>query len=199
MQSETVPVSKSDVHERFNTAMKELSSGNSQDCIATWKFIYKKVHQFHLNCDAYAVVNEAYLRGVKAIENGEDIRKPLPWVRSTAFNIIREWSRKQNRITTDSSFLENYLSNTTIDTELLTDIDTEVGYMLRAALSTLPTQERELLTLRWIDGLSWREIATALSHDGKQVKEGTVRKRGGRALHRLRDKYKAMEQGLTQP
>ena len=196
MQSKTT-VQTLNTYQQFNMAATELSHGKSQDCIATWKFIHSRIRQFHLNCDAYSVVNEAYLRGINAINNGEDIQKPLAWIRSTAFNIIREWSRKQKKETYDSPFLENYLDSNPVDTDSRTVIEPEVKHLLEAALAHLRPEEQEVLKLRWIDGLSWREIANILSCEDKQILEGTIRKRGGRALKRLRQKYQMMEKELT--
>lgn len=196
MQSKTT-VHTLDTHQLFEIAATELSHGESQDCIATWKFIHSRIIQFHLNCDAHSVVNEAYLRGINTINDGKEIYSPLAWMRSTAFNIIRERSRKQNKVNYDSPFLENYLDNIHIEADSITMIDPEVKHLLDAALTSLKPKEQEVLKLRWIDGLSWREIAYKLSCEAEQISEGTIRKRGGRALKRLRKKYQMMAKEFT--
>jgi RNA polymerase sigma-70 factor (ECF subfamily) len=52
---------------------------------------------------------------------------------------------------------------------------------LRAALARLPTRERDVVTCRYVVGLSEEETATALG-----IARGTVKSRGSRGLARLR-------------
>ena len=190
LKSTLVTLSKSDSYERFNTAIKKLSH---QECIARLRFIQRKIKQYHLNCDIYSVVNEAYLRGIKTLAKGEDIKEPLPWISQTAHNIIREWSRQQTKLISDSLFLENHIDPTSIEAETSTAIDPEVKQLLNKALATLNPNDQTVLKLRWVDGLSWKEVANTLSHEeDKEIKADTARKRGGRALDKLRKTYQAM-------
>ena len=56
--------------------------------------------------------------------------------------------------------------------------------ILQAALDSLETEERRLLTLRVVNDLSYAEIAALL-----EIKEGTVKSRLSRARERLRKKF----------
>lgn len=57
----------------------------------------------------------------------------------------------------------------------------EGGTLVREALSILPAAEREVLALRFLFGLSYREVAEAMGDS-----PAAVRQRGFRALRRLR-------------
>jgi len=58
----------------------------------------------------------------------------------------------------------------------------EAEAQLRRSLAALPAGTRELLALRFADGLRWSEIATVLGDS-----EGALRQRSSRALRELRE------------
>jgi RNA polymerase sigma-70 factor (ECF subfamily) len=58
----------------------------------------------------------------------------------------------------------------------------EAESLLRRRLADLPEETRELLALRFADGLRWAEIAAVLGEP-----EGALRQRSSRALRDLRD------------
>lgn len=179
--------------QQFDAAITELITSNAPNCLATLGFIRSKIKQFHLDCDVFAVVNECYLRGAKLTETGQEIYRPLAWIRATAYNVIREMARQQKRIKADSPSLEMYLAETEIET---TSEATQADWqLLKTAFAELRPDEQAVLKLRWLDELPWRDVAKALSQDGKQVELETVRKRGQRAFKRLRTVYEAMEKG----
>ena len=70
----------------------------------------------------------------------------------------------------------------------------EERQILQAALDSLETEERRLLTLRVVNDLSYAEIAALL-----EIKEGTVKSRLSRARERLRKKFLKLrnETGFT--
>lgn len=147
--------------QQFDLAIQELTSGNSQECLATLNFIRHKIKQFKLNCDIYTVLNETYMRGIKLINSSEEIHKPFPWIRATSYNVIREMSRQrkreQDQIIVNSPLLETYLDNT--ETEVSHDEGSVAKHWpaMKSALSTLKFQDQEVLRLYWVEGMSWRE------------------------------------------
>jgi RNA polymerase sigma-70 factor (ECF subfamily) len=64
----------------------------------------------------------------------------------------------------------------------------EQGVLLAAALERLPDEDRELLTLRHLEGLSFPEVARRM---GRSV--DSVKKRWPRALVRLRQQFEGDE------
>ena len=67
------------------------------------------------------------------------------------------------------------------------DIDFEKHQAVRVALEKLNPQDSQILNLRFGRELSWDEIPPYLKHDGKPPSTSAARKRGSRALQRLRD------------
>ncbi len=65
---------------------------------------------------------------------------------------------------------------------------------LSRAMSLLEPQQRQLLTLRVVNDLSYAEIASAL-----EIKEGTVKSRLSRAREALRKKYEKIGNESTAP
>lgn len=178
-----------------NNLIGKITSSISNQMMARLNSIKRKLKQFNLDHDVHEVISETLIRGIKTIEKGEDIRTPLPWIRQTGYNIIREWSRKQKEQQEKSlsaPFLsEDYPDQASIQTEAST-IEFEVQLMLmHKAFATLKPNEQALIKLYWIDKLKWKEIAQLLPHKkNKPIKEGTARRRGGRALQKLREKIK---------
>jgi RNA polymerase sigma-70 factor (ECF subfamily) len=58
----------------------------------------------------------------------------------------------------------------------------ERAAQVRAALDTLPPDQREVVWLHWFEGLSFQEVATIVG-----ARDGTVRVRAHRAYERLRE------------
>ena len=180
--------------QQFDEAINHLLSSDSQTCLATLGFIQAKLCQFNLDCDINVVMNEVYLRGVKFVENGKEIRSPFSWIRGTALNVIREMSRRQKKITVNSSLLEVYLDTTSVEPEPEGLFGETEWSKLESVLTKLRPDEQNVLNLRWVKGLSWKDVAQALSKNGQEVQEGTARKRGGRAFGHLREKYRESEE-----
>ena len=66
----------------------------------------------------------------------------------------------------------------------------EAESLLRRRLADLPEDTRELLALRFADGLRWAEIAAVLGEP-----EGALRQRSSRALRDLRDRWAEAPEG----
>lgn len=182
-----------DSRSAFDVQVKLLLSSKNPEGCTIIPFVERSLAQFNLS-DSYnsiEVINEAYLRGTKLISNGECIDNPLAWIRVTSYNIIREYSRDIQR---DLSFEEskgNYDNNSSSipNEEILSELK-----RVKQAFNRLNEQDRELLQLKVIDNLSWREIIKYLKNKGALVKnEATLRKRKHRALQSLRKIYHSLK------
>ena len=72
------------------------------------------------------------------------------------------------------------------ETEILApaaNVQPEETMLLEQAMLELPAEDRELITLRHLDGLSYQELAERL-----EVPQGTIMSRLHHARKRLRDK-----------
>jgi RNA polymerase sigma-70 factor (ECF subfamily) len=130
--------------------------------------------------DAEDVVQEAYLRAFKFFAgfHGQDARA---WLLAIVRNTCYTWLEKNRPRDVTTSFDEGLhgAAGEALDPEklLLRQDDREA---VRAALEELPVEAREVLVLRELEGLSYKEIAAVAD-----VPLGTVMSRLTRARQRL--------------
>ena len=130
--------------------------------------------------DAQDVVQEAYLRAYKHFESfhGGDGR---PWllaiVRNTCYRWIGHNRSPELTIPLDDELHEIESKDLNPEALLLQSADTQ---MVRQALEDLPVEFREVLVLRELEGLSYKQIA-----DVADIPMGTVMSRSARARKRL--------------
>ncbi|MDR6872683.1 RNA polymerase sigma-70 factor (ECF subfamily) [Bosea sp. BE125] len=119
--------------------------------------------------DAEDVVQEAFLRAFRAFDGfrGEDIR---PWlfaiVRNAAYRTLNNRQRTANVISLDAAFhgregdtgapLDIAAEGPSAEDALIGKAERD---LVRLALAELPTAFREVVVLREIEGLSYREIS----------------------------------------
>jgi DNA-directed RNA polymerase specialized sigma24 family protein len=153
-------------------------------------FTRRLLIQFHLD-QLYSendVLNEVYLRGVKQIESGTEIKLPSAWIKRTAFNVIRELSRTQKRY--ESAELDQLPALEQPSALTLDFPDESDVRQLLASFKTLSKSDQEILQLRLINNLSWQEVSQRLeARTGTLQDIQSLRKRGERALRRLRKEY----------
>jgi RNA polymerase sigma factor (sigma-70 family) len=132
------------------------------------------------NQNAEDLVQEAYLRAWKSFDGfaGGDGRA---WLLSIVRNTCYTWLQRNATGNLDAVFDEEIHSGETDtlnpETELLQSQDKQ---LLRQAVEELPLQFREVLIMRELEGLSYREIA-----DLAGLPVGTVMSRLARARRRL--------------
>lgn len=129
--------------------------------------------------DAEDVVQEASLRAFKYWDgfSGRDCRA---WLLAIVRNTFYSWQRKrsvQPELTADGELDDLDDNVPSPEREVLRNADREI---LKAALEDLPVEFREVIVLREMEGLSYKEIA-----DIGNVPIGTVMSRLARARKRL--------------
>ncbi len=185
---------------RFNTEIQFLLKPKNPRARSLHSFIRRTLRQFNLN-DIYTeidIFNEAYLRGVSLTKTGTAINSPNAWMRKTAFNVIRELSRRCRR---EQSVVYNQLAKIDqVESEvasglkedsLVSDqvIETDIQAVL-LSLQELDLKDSRIIQLRTIQELSWKEVSQHLVELGEEVQsEAALRKRGQRAMERLRQLY----------
>jgi RNA polymerase sigma factor (sigma-70 family) len=153
-----------------------------KDALAHLNSVYNLARQLTSNAqDAEDVVKEVYLRASKSYHRfrGGDARS---WLLKIARNVC--YTRLlQNPPDQSISFEEELLDS---DAQFQDREDAAAqstsGALLQKALRVLPTHCREVLVLRELEGMSYREIATILG-----VPEGSVMLRLSRARTYLRE------------
>jgi RNA polymerase sigma-70 factor (ECF subfamily) len=136
--------------------------------------------------DAADVVQEAYLRAIRFFDgfHGGDGRV---WLLAIVRNTYYNWS-KQNRVLRSTTWFDEELHSTPqadVDPERLA-LAAEDRQRLHQALEELPTEYREILVLRELEGLSYKEIAEVAG-----LPMGTVMSRLARGRDRLQQRLAA--------
>jgi RNA polymerase sigma-70 factor (ECF subfamily) len=146
---------------------------------AAWATAWRALRDVHAASDA---VQEAFL---KAFGRLADLREPshfgvwlLRIARREAVHLARRRAAHAARLVPDG------MDDLPLAHEARSSLDSE-GELLMAALGELPEHERVVVSLRYLEGRSVTEIASAL---GRPV--GTVTKQLSRALARLKGKLK---------
>jgi RNA polymerase sigma-70 factor (ECF subfamily) len=134
--------------------------------------------------DAEDVVQEACLRSVRFIggyREGDARAWLLRIVRNTAYTFLeKNRSAALSEEFDESLHLPNDLRPTDVEAEFARSADSE---MLQAALEMLPARNREVLILRELQGLTYKEIAAVM-----EIPIGTVMSSLARGREQLREK-----------
>lgn len=175
----------------FIVASAELLDRDSSSGRLLMAFIARTLRQFHLE-QSYSlsyVFNESFIRGLQKIAAGESIRNPSAWLRSTAYRIIQELSRDQNK----SVPFEDQMLEGDVSLPALSDLQDDLR-TIRLALQLLDPDDQKLLTLKIVEKRTWQEIQAILRAEGSSdCSEAVLRKRKERALIRLRKKFHALK------
>ncbi|HEY5885502.1 MAG TPA: sigma-70 family RNA polymerase sigma factor [Pyrinomonadaceae bacterium] len=124
--------------------------------------------------DAMDAVQEAFIDCFQTLDRIDLTRRFYPWF----YVILRNRCYKQGRKKREMSSPD--------ETEILAptaSIQPEERILLEQAMLDLPAEDRELITLRHLDGLSYQELAEML-----EVPQGTIMSRLHHARKKLRDK-----------
>jgi RNA polymerase sigma factor (sigma-70 family) len=141
--------------------------------------------------DAEDIVQEAVLRALRGFANfrGDDARAwLLTIVRNTCYTWLKRQKNHQASIDNDTDINSVETDNADPFSVLSSSIQTE---QLRVAVEELPPEFREVIVLKDLQGLTYREIAKIVS-----VPIGTVMSRLARGRRRLADRLCA-EKGAT--
>ena len=141
--------------------------------------------------DAEDIVQEAYLRALKSFDGflGTDAR---PWLLTIVRNTCYTWLKRNKANKLDTVFEEDTHSvqDDGFNPETLLQKSPD-SRLLRQALEELPLEFREVLIMRELEGLSYREIAEVAG-----LPLGTVMSRLARARKQLQQRLaRGAEQG----
>jgi RNA polymerase sigma-70 factor (ECF subfamily) len=131
--------------------------------------------------DAYDISQEAFLRVYRSAGTYDQTQPFLPWFYTIVANLSRTWLRKRKR--TDHKMVDvddaSYLL-VSDDNPERSFIKKETINALRNALMKLSFEDREIITLQHLRGMSYDEIAELL-----EIPRGTVMSRLYYARKRL--------------
>lgn len=173
--------------QQFNAALDQLLKPENPPARSLLAFIRRTLRQYGLEgsfseIDIFVI---AYLRGVELLlgSSGKSIRNPRAWMRGTTLNVIREQSRERKK--------RQPLLTEVVDRAAVPQLDEEhVDENLSAvmqAFECLSHDERKLIELKHLRGSSWQAVREKLGEQGTTLP--ALRKRGQRALQKLRREY----------
>lgn len=113
--------------------------------------------------DALDAVQEAFIDAFQALENFDTARKFYPWFYVLLRNRCYKMAARKK------------MTDNIEETEIIapqSDISSEERIALEKALLSLSKEDREIITLKYLDGLSYDEIAEYL-----EIPRGTVMSR----------------------
>ncbi len=135
--------------------------------------------------DADDVVQEALLRAFRHFGGfrGEGTSQSRAWVLAIVRNMAYTWRRRHHAEASATEFDETIHSEATAGEHPDSELARRDSHaMLAQALDRLPRDLREVILLREIEGLSYKEIGTVVD-----VPIGTVMSRLSRARKRLQE------------
>ena len=131
------------------------------------------------DADARDVVQQTLLQMHRARLDFRSDSRLRPWLFTIAMNLVREQYRKQGRRREQA--LEPELAASAAPAEASPLEHSERAERIRAALASLPDQQREVIELHWFEDSPYEEIARIV---GASV--AAVRVRAHRGYERLR-------------
>lgn len=156
-----------------------------------------RVHAFFMRafndrgtCDDF--LQTTFLRLHRAKESYRAGTPPLPWIIGIAAHIRIDELRRRYRLPKDAG--PDALDSLVVSAdERSAGEQASLVERVRSAVDSLPEGQRMIVHLHRFEGLTFREIATAL-----ELEEGAVRVRASRAYEALRQKLAsvASEEGL---
>jgi DNA-directed RNA polymerase specialized sigma24 family protein len=184
--------------QQFDRDVQSLLRAHDPQARSLLACIYRTIRQFGLQTymTEIDIFVEAYLRGVRYIRlQHRPIDQPKAWMRRTAYNIIREC--KRDRLRYSNAALDDLMEQGVIPLPADPDLDeTPINHsqqLVMLAFQSLSRTDQDLITWKIVDDLSWEQIRARLAAQGVAVSMVALRKRGQRALERLRQTYHALE------
>lgn len=203
MKPKTLKRTSTDSKANLEALQKEASKlldPSSQEGKAFFLVIQRRLRQYRLDgaTSVLDVSSEAYLRAHLLISSGKTIQNVRAWFMVTALNIIREISR--------SAVKERYLAQKTAYLPYQADRIDEIAELelfiknrdlLAEALKSLSAEEKKIINLRVLRGLAWSDVRDQLNEVG-DITVATVRKRGSRALSKLKAAYLSISENTSE-
>lgn len=136
------------------------------------------------------IIQDAFLRAIDKAAQVEEPEKFESWLKTLTKNYtlssLRKWSRQRDELLSDDVFLYKEFSMS--GEALPVDKEVELTMMKEAIaryLDRLKPEYRQIVEMRWIHNLSYKEMADAL-----QVTEGSIRQKLFRAREAIKNKLK---------
>ena len=124
--------------------------------------------------DAYDVVQNSFIKAFKKLKQFRNESSLYTWLYSIMRNCALDFMRERNNLVVNS-LEDNFITNTIYDKDSSAEkeiINNELHEVIIQAIDQLPKKQKEIIILREIENLSYKEIADLL-----KCNEGTVMSR----------------------
>jgi RNA polymerase sigma-70 factor (ECF subfamily) len=142
-----------------------------------WPDIYRLVYyRVSSQMDAEDLTQEVFLKAYRNIKSLKDQERFKPWLYSIAVNLVKDHYRRKNVRSVVGGFGEEMEAPASAQVKLQDEGADEkvarrqVWAEVERFRDSLPPSERDVFTLRFMDGLNIREIAETLKRSESAVK-----------------------------
>lgn len=163
--------------EEFLIAVNAMQNGNQEGLRSIYdayiKLIYAIVYDTLKNReDAEDITSEFFIKLVRVSASYEKGRPHKTWLVTIAKNMAIDAVRKRNRAVNESSFVTEEDNTNGIIEETIAQNETSSGsvenrtilaYDMRRAMDTLSDREKEIVQMKLMGDMKFREISDALS------------------------------------
>ncbi len=141
-------------------------------------YVYRRTADMHAAED---IVSDVFLTALRALPRYRYRGVPVRfWLLRIATNAVNHWARRQRRHRAAPLEAEDLVADGPGQSPTVGGVDRERA---RHALLSLPPKYQAVLSLRYFEGLTVREVAAVIG-----CRVGTVKSRLARAREALRDK-----------
>jgi len=164
--------------EKVKKKFEEGEISNFEDIVRRYeKMVYGIVYRFLNNHqDAEDITQETFLIVYRKLKSLRKASSLTNWIYTITLNLVRENLRKKYRIKTLNNLNENLIFYN--DGSNLSE---EIKEKIKMAIEKLPEKQKEVINLKFIEGLKIKEISKIM-----ECKEGTVKTHIFRGLRTLR-------------
>ena len=161
----------------------ELADIYDRYSMPIYRFIFRQVGNVETSRE---LTSEVFHRMVKINQNGgsEHVQRMEPWLYSVARNLVIDHYRRQkfrNHLPLNDDLLESS-SNTVKNAEIQITME-----KIRSAIQKLSPDQRQVILLKFVEGISNHEVANTLSKPVGAVK--SLQHRALVALRQLLESY----------
>ncbi|MBD2078445.1 sigma-70 family RNA polymerase sigma factor [Leptolyngbya sp. FACHB-17] len=175
----------------LDEVMDQILSQDSPHAYSIITMVRHYIQQFKLDShvEPADILHEAYLRGLRATDQGTRITSCRPWIKGTARYIVLERSRQRRReLPTDpQAAVLDTLSESGDRCEESRNHNFTIFLKVLERYRSENPRVAELMDWRFLEKLSWSAIRKRLlERDGEAPSEEALRQRATRAKRELR-------------
>jgi RNA polymerase sigma-70 factor (ECF subfamily) len=141
------------------------------------------------------IIQESFMRSIQKSAQLQDLEKLESWLKTLARNVtlnsLRKFSRSRDELESEDVFPNGEVSCAGHSISVMEEVEVK---MMREALSAyldqLKPEYRQIIEMRWIHNLSYKEMAAIMN-----VSEGIIRQKLFRAREAVKKRFQ-MEWGI---